>query len=242
MTNDHAIALEPALTAETVITKSVDVLLIGALADRQIEMIRRLKLRDLTVESVAAELGDELTPAILRSRIVLHLHEYPIGILPVARILRGVIVGVPIVCETSIFSPRVDWGNSGVVFADYDNLPEACQELIGSTAEQTVRVRTTLHFLRDLELDAPYHLMLQNMAMQRASRQILSTYFPADDDPFGINFHASLFGEAAVPPPESHNPVTPIQLRERNMMDYRLGRWFTIGMTLLFFYTFFRFK
>ena len=230
------------MTTDENTTKSTDILLIGPFGDRLSEMVHRLELKDRTVETHSTGLPEDLTTAILRSRLVLLVHAHQDEILPVARLLRVALLAVPIVCETSVFSSRTDWSESGIVFADYDHLDSACDQLLLSTEDQTAIVRKTLDFVRTLDLDAPYHLMLQSLATEPTAKMVLSKYFTKDDDPFGVDFHESMFNEAAVMLPESHNAVSPIPLKERNMMDYRLGRWFTIGMTLLFLYSFFRFR
>lgn len=140
--------------------KTVDVLFFGTLSERRHEIIRRLQAAGMTVETVAGAYGAELTPAILRARIVLHVHYYETGLFPVARFLQPVVLGVPIVCETSLFSKGSDWSRSGLVFAGYDDLVAACTDLLQAPEAQAERARLTRQFAWGLDFASPFRHML----------------------------------------------------------------------------------
>ena len=46
------------------------------------------------------------------------------------RMLQPLARGVPIVCERSVFSRWNDWSDSGIVFAEYSLLAQACLDLV----------------------------------------------------------------------------------------------------------------
>ena len=107
----------------------VDVLFYGTLNPRREEVLAALRRRGLSVEVVAGSYGQELAPALQRCRMVLHVHYYAAALFPILRVLQPVVRGVPVVCETSVFSKWNNWSGSGMVFADYEELVAACERL-----------------------------------------------------------------------------------------------------------------
>lgn len=141
--------------------KSVDVLFFGTPNDRRTALLRRLEAAGLRVEVVAGAYAEELAPAIRRARLVLHVHYYDTGLFPVARILQPVAAGVPIVCESSVFSAGSDWSASGILFAPYDGLVDACRRLLAAEAEQRRRVDETRRFAAQIDFAGPLDNVLR---------------------------------------------------------------------------------
>jgi len=135
---------------------AADVLFFGTMNPRREEVVAALREAGLNVEVVAGSFGWELTPAILRARLVLHVHFYETRLFPVARILQPVAQGVPIVCETSVCSPLADWSaGSGIVFAEHDQLVAACKALLADPARQLHGVQRSLRFAQQVDLAGP---------------------------------------------------------------------------------------
>ena len=156
----RSILFQPELPAE----KKVDVLFYGTLNERRAEILARLRAAGMTVETVAGAYGAELAPAIRRARIVLHAHFYETGLFPVARVLQPVASAVPVVSETSVFSARSDWSQSGIWFADYDDLIDACAELLRSEHEQRMSAWRAQTFAARLDFRTPLHQLLEALA------------------------------------------------------------------------------
>jgi hypothetical protein len=144
--------------------RSVDVLFYGTLNERREEIVRRLREAGLSVEVVAGSFGWELTAAIVRARLVLHVHFYETRLFPVARVLQPVARGVPVVCETSVCSSQADWSVSGIVFADYDDLVSACQQLLADPERQLAGVQRSLQFARQIDFRAALNGLLALLA------------------------------------------------------------------------------
>jgi hypothetical protein len=144
--------------------RTVDVLFYGSPNPRRDRVIEQLRAAGLTVETVAGAFGWELTPAVLRARIVLHVHFYETRLFPVARMLQPVAGGVPVVCETSVCSQLSDWRQSGIVFADYDDLVDACRALLDDPERQLVSAQRSLRFARLLDVATPMQALLQTLA------------------------------------------------------------------------------
>ena len=134
----------------------VDVLFFGSQSPRREEIVRRLRAAGLTVDWVgggacAPAYGVALAPAMMRSRIILNVHFYQTRLAPSTRMLQAAVRGVPIVSETSVQTGSCDWSQSGVVFADYDDIVAACRALIDSPVRRLQSVQRTLHFVARLE-------------------------------------------------------------------------------------------
>ncbi len=134
----------------------VDVLFFGTMNPRREQVIAQLREAGLTVEAVAGSFGWELTPAVLRARLVLHVHFYETRLFPVARIVQPVAQGVPIVCESSVCSPLADWSaGSGIVFADTDRLVETCRALVADPERRLRSAQQSWRFAQQLDIVAP---------------------------------------------------------------------------------------
>lgn len=145
--------------------RSVDVLFFGSPNDRRTALLRRLEEAGLSVELVAGAYADELTPAIRRARLVLHIHYYETGLFPVARVLQPVADGVPIVCESSVFSAGSDWSGSGILFAPYDTLVDACRHLLAAAPdEQRRRAEKSRQFAAQIDFAGPLEKVLNAIA------------------------------------------------------------------------------
>ena len=142
----------------------VDVLFFGSENERRARIFEQLRATGLSVEVVVGAYAWELTPALQRARLVLHVHYYETRLFPVARMLQPVASGVPIVCETSVCPALNDWSGSGIVFADYDRLAQACVELLADPARQIEGVRRNLRHARRVDTATPLRAMIEAMS------------------------------------------------------------------------------
>ncbi len=139
---------------------TVDVLFFGSENARRTAMVKRLRDAGMRVEVVAGAYGIELAPAVRRARLALHLHYYETGLFPVARVLQPVAAGVPVVCESSVFSRLSDWSRSGILFAPYERIVDACRHVLDSPEERVARASAARDFVRRLDFATPLTLAL----------------------------------------------------------------------------------
>jgi hypothetical protein len=159
---------------------------------------------------------------------------------------------VPIVCETSAFSSHSDWSRSGMVFAEYDALVDACQALLRSSADRIERVHRTHRFVAGLDFATPFRSLLQTLAAMpgrgrgpaakpvqpspppepiQPPRQPQAQQPPppergADQEPLSTaEIEAILESETRDLPAEAQLRAAPIELVTRRLADGRLGRW-----------------
>lgn len=145
----------------------VDVLFFGSENERRTRVFEQLRAAGLSVEVVGGAYAWELTPALQRARLVLHVHYYETRLFPVARMLQPVASGVPVVCETSACPALNDWSGSGIVFADYDRLAQACVELLARPAQQLEAVRRNLRHARRVDTGTPLRELIAQVAGAR---------------------------------------------------------------------------
>lgn len=138
----------------------VDVLFFGSENERRTRVFEQLRAAGLSVEVVSGAYAWELTPALQRARLVLHVHYYETRLFPVARMLQPVASGVPVVCETSVCPALNDWSGSGIVFADYDHLAQACAELLAEPSRQLENVRRNLRHARRVDTGTPLRALI----------------------------------------------------------------------------------
>lgn len=148
--------------------KSVDVLFFGSPNDRRTALLDRLEEAGLRVEVVAGAYAQELTPALRRARLVVHIHYYETGLFPVARVLQPVADSVPVVCEASVFSDGCDWSGSGILFAPYDDLVDACRRLLAARDEQRQRALKARRFAAQIDFAGPLEKVLQALAERQS--------------------------------------------------------------------------
>jgi hypothetical protein len=142
---------------------SVDVLFFGTPSARREHVFEGLRAAGLSVEVVSGAYGWELTPAIQRARLVLHVHYYETRLFPVARMLQPLASAVPVLCETSVCPALNRWTESGIVFADYEQLVPACVALLAQPARQIECVRRSLRHARRVDTAAPLHGLIGDL-------------------------------------------------------------------------------
>jgi hypothetical protein len=135
--------------------RPVDVLFYGSVNARRLHVLNELEANGLVVEVVNGAYGADLAPAIQRAKMVLHVHYYSTTLFPALRVLQPVAQGVPVVCETSVFSNWNDWSGSGMVFADYGNLVQACVVLAQSPGRAAEVARQCWDFAQGMRMVGP---------------------------------------------------------------------------------------
>jgi len=242
-----AIAFRPELPCEPV----VDVLFYGTLSPRREAILEQLRQAGLSVEAVAGAFGEELTPAIKRARLVLHVHFYERGLFPVARILQPVVQGVAIVCEDSVSSRLNDWSGSGIVYAPYEGLVQACCALVADAPQRARRARQNQEFAAALDFVAPFERLLRELdaapppgieppqllappaAPPGPAAAEAQPHAPLSNE----QIEAILLQEAEQLPPESHVPAAPLKMVERQPGQGKYGAWIVVLLLVFSVYT-----
>jgi hypothetical protein len=124
-----------------------DVGFYGAMSDRRESILDELEARQLRVNRVSGQFGDNLNNAISSTKAILNVHCYSSMIFETARVLRPLAMGLPVISETSAMPSSVNWEESGVFFADFENLVDLCVEVSKNNYLQQYAVRKNRTFL-----------------------------------------------------------------------------------------------
>lgn len=218
MVPSESIAWRPDLPCDP----EVDVVFFGTLSERRQRVIDGLRDAGLSVEVVQGSFGEELAPAIKRARMVLHVHFYETGLFPIARVLQPVAQGVPIVCERSVFSKGSDWAASGIVFAPYERLVEACKRLAASDAERAIRAKRNKEFAAAIDFATPFERLMRALDEAPVSNEEIEQI---------------LEKESHELPPEAHLAAPALKIAERHPGQGPYGKLIVALLILFSFYT-----
>jgi hypothetical protein len=218
--------------------KSVDVLVHGPMSDRRNMVLRQLSTMGLSTEVASGAYGHELAPALHRARLVLHVHSDERDLFAVTRVLQPAALGVAFVCENCVFPPMNDWSRSGVLFAPYEQLAQACADLLGTPAEMARRGESMRAFARTIDFATPFSAVLHALQARGASPSspsaqpvvALAADEPADGPLSDADIEALLVREGAMPP-EAGQPLPEIDLVQRAPEQSRYGRWIVLLLT-----------
>jgi hypothetical protein len=121
----------PELTRIAPAAEDIDVLFYGALNGRRYAVLRELRDRGLRVKWLSGAYGASRDAWIARSKVVLNLHYWEAKIFAIVRVSYLLANRRAVVCEHSA-DPTLECDlQSGIAFADYDELVDRCVELIG---------------------------------------------------------------------------------------------------------------
>ncbi len=144
-----------ALSASGAREKGPDLLFYGSLNARRLVVLQQLLKRGYSLEVYTEGLyGENLTSALLRTRAVLHIHYHETALFPAARLLQPMILGVPIICEESIFSDASDYAESGITFTKYPDFMLACEDRLTGLNSESDLGRKTLEKIAMVNFEA----------------------------------------------------------------------------------------
>lgn len=119
----------------------------GIVNQRRQEILKEILSRGLTVKIISGAYGSQLPLEILDCKAILNLHFYESSIFEVARCLRPVAMGVPIISEKSKIPNSVDWTNSGIHFVENENFVNYCVDVIRSESKLLESAQQSFRFI-----------------------------------------------------------------------------------------------
>jgi hypothetical protein len=133
------------------IIKQYDLAFYGILNKRREELIQKLIERGLTIKVISGKYGSELSSALLDCKFVLNLHYFESAIFEVARCLRPIAMGMPIISEASIIPKFTDWNTSGILFEEYSKIPDLILETMNNVGKVIDCNQNSLRFINNAE-------------------------------------------------------------------------------------------
>jgi hypothetical protein len=133
------------------IPKQYDLAFYGILNKRREELLRKLTDHDISIKIISGKYGPELSSALLECKFVLNLHYFESAIFEVARCLRPLAMGMPIISENSIMPKLTNWNQSGIIFEEYSKIPELILQTINDVSAVIICNQDSLKFLNNTE-------------------------------------------------------------------------------------------
>jgi hypothetical protein len=125
-----------------------DCVFFGALSDCRVRALERVSSCGVNVRIVSG-FGLDLSEQILRSKFVLNLHLHTSALFEVARVMRPLSHGIPVLSEISVMPRTVSWENSGVVFCEKHTFLEECVKLANDSRALLQQSRNALRFVTE---------------------------------------------------------------------------------------------
>jgi hypothetical protein len=100
-------------------------------------------------------------PWLQKARVMLHVHYYETRLFPALRTLRPVMMGLPVVCESSVFSSTNDWSNSGMVFSDVHGLVQACHDVVANPSRGRNIANAMKRYAESLRIENQWQELLE---------------------------------------------------------------------------------
>jgi hypothetical protein len=122
------------ITAATI--KDIDVLFIGALSQRRNEVLLACQSRGLKTHRLFGVYGADRDRYIARSKVLLNVHNFEAKVLEMVRLSYWMANGGAIVTESGSDANLVASLANAVCFTNYDDLPNACLDLVHDDLKQ----------------------------------------------------------------------------------------------------------
>ncbi len=95
----------------------------GSPEPRREKILEELQAAGVKIKRIIGKYGHDLATEITDCVAVLNIHAYDASnIFEIARCLRPVAMGIPVISEISTLPTNIDWRKSGVIFEKYENI------------------------------------------------------------------------------------------------------------------------
>ena len=192
----------PELTRIAPAAEDIDVLFYGMPSERRYAVLRDLHDRGLRVKWLLGALGASRDAWIARSKIVLNVHYWEAKIFEIARV-SYLLANRRVVVSERGADPTLERDlESGVAFADYDELVDRCVELLGDErARRELAERGYQAFSARSQADILHHALaaLEGVTRETAAR---------DDSRIDVRL-------------EGNDDNEDLQLRNRNLLRHK---------------------
>jgi hypothetical protein len=126
----------PQLTRIPASDEDIDVLFVGSINERRKHILLKLRKRGLNVKAAFGVYGTERDRLIARAKIALNLHYYEGKVFEIVRVSYLLANRRFVVSERGNDASEESAFESGVAFADYDGLVDACIAYLGDPQER----------------------------------------------------------------------------------------------------------
>jgi acetyltransferase-like isoleucine patch superfamily enzyme/SAM-dependent methyltransferase len=124
--------IDPLPTVE----QDIDVLFYGSLSDRRTAILDELRAQGVRVEALFGVYGPQRDAMIRRAKIVINIHHYNTQVFEVVRVSYLLANQRFVISELGAPDAETDYFQSGLVFANYDNLVQTCLDWLQKSEEE----------------------------------------------------------------------------------------------------------
>ena len=147
------------LRVSTTYEDEIDVLFYGSLNPRRQKILKELESKGVNVKSAFGVYGEERDELILRSKLIINIHQHEVNVLETVRLSYLMTNCKAIVSECNIDTEVPEFMRPGLKLVPYDNLVDACLELLAdeeaiASLEQDARDAMMSKSYSDILLDA----------------------------------------------------------------------------------------
>ena len=133
------------------IEKKYDLGFYGFINSKRENILKEFDKYNIKIKKFTGLYGDKLASEILDCRAILNIHAYDSSIFEIARCLRPLAMGIPIISERSILPTSLNWNDSGIIFADAEVIAEKTFNVINDQNSLLISLQKSLIFINSEE-------------------------------------------------------------------------------------------
>ena len=137
----------------TDVKKTSDFLFYGSINSRRSHIIDALRNKGYRVDVISDAYGHDLTRHMQATRCIIHIHYHESALFPAIRVLQPTISGIPVISEKSYFSNFSDWGSSGILFSEYEDFVQVCENFLMDSCARESAVQKTLALISRIDFE-----------------------------------------------------------------------------------------
>jgi hypothetical protein len=131
--------------------KKYDLGFYGYLNERREKILRQFDGSNLNIKIFTGLYGQKLAEEISDCKVVLNIHAYDTAIFEIARCLRPLAMGIPIVSEVSVLPSILNWKDSGIRFVETEKIAISTYELLNNSNALLANLQKSLYFINARE-------------------------------------------------------------------------------------------
>ena len=127
--------------------KKYDVGFYGYLNERREKILRQFEGSNLNIKIFTGLYGQKLAEEISDCKVILNIHAYDTAIFEIARCLRPLAMGIPIISEKSVLPKSLNWSDSGIKFVETERIAISTFELLGNSNSLLSNMQKSFYFI-----------------------------------------------------------------------------------------------
>jgi hypothetical protein len=131
--------------------KKYDLGFYGLLNERREKILKQFDGSNLNIKIFTGLYGHKLAEEISDCKAILNIHAYDTAIFEIARCLRPLAMGIPIISEESILPKSLNWSDSGIKFVGTERIAISTYELLNNSNALLANLQKSFYFINSKE-------------------------------------------------------------------------------------------